>query len=81
MPPQNRRYAPEPPPLPKRECPHPKPTNNKPMPPRRGFDFSDIFGLLGGMDSDRILILGLLLLLSGEECDRLLLMALLYILL
>ena len=39
-----------------------------------------MLGISGGMDSDRILVLGLLLLLSGEECDRMLLMALLYIL-
>ena len=41
----------------------------------------EMLGLGGKPDSDRILILGLLLLLSGEECDRWLLMALMYILL
>ena len=44
-------------------------------------DILESLGLGGRMDSDHILILGLLFLLSGEDCDRLLLMALLYILL
>ena len=89
MPQQNRRYAPEPPPLPK--CKGHSPAS--PPPPRvaegcrapKGgllpMDILESLGLGGRMDSDRILILGLLFLLSGEDCDRLLLMALLYILL
>ncbi len=87
--PQNRRYTPEPPPLPKCKV---KGSPPPPLPPPRVAHAQDngafmprgimeMLGLSGGLDSDRILLLGVLFLLSGEDCDRLLLMALLYILL
>lgn len=82
----------EPPPLPKTPpragTGEPKPLPPSPPPPTgggmNGFSLEGILkslGLSGGIDSDRILILGLLLLLSGEDCDRLLMLALMYILL
>ena len=88
MPPNTKKSACDLPPLPKREAPCGK---EAPPPrvadcyksPRKGIlppNIMDMLGLGGNMDSDRILLLGILLLLSGEDCDRLLLMALLYIL-
>ena len=87
--PQNRRYAPEPPPLPKckaRGSPPPSlpPPRVARTAPTHSFlpdGIMEMLGLSGGLDSDRILLMGVLFLLSGEDCDRLLLMALLYILL
>ena len=93
MPQQNRRHASDLPPLPKRQhCaqapkdkiispPRVAPMRSGPSMPFLPEGIMEMLGLGGKPDSDRILILGLLLLLSGEECDRWLLMALMYILL
>ena len=71
------------------EPPRPPKPPEEHRPPRRepagGLSLSGIFNMLGlgggKMDSDRILIMGILLLLSGEDSDELLMLALLYILL
>lgn len=84
---KDRRGMREPPPLPKTP---PPPQREYALPPRHtprnegGLSLGGILNMLGlggRMDSDRILVLGILLLLSGEDCDQLLLLALMYILL
>ena len=74
-----------PPPVQKEENPSPPPPPPKPLPqpPPAISNNSKLSNILSiaGMDSDRLIILGLLLILWNDNADHLLLLALLYLLL
>ena len=74
-----------PPPMQKEENPSPPPPPPKPLPqpPPAISNNSKLSNILSiaGMDSDRLIILGLLLILWNDNADHLLLLALLYLLL
>lgn len=72
-----------PPPVQKEENPSPPPPKPLPQPPPAISNNSKLSNILSaaGMDSDRLIILGLLLILWNDNADHLLLLALLYLLL